>query len=124
MPLTYNEFITSFSEFATVDPNKVIQTIDQVVVETCEYDNLANVPAQSLATKLHVAHYLTLCLQAENSFNKGTGQKVKKLKSKQDEIEFGFDANDPYGFKSTQYGVRLERLLESNQIGLNINWCC
>ena len=123
--LTLQEFLISFPAFSSTDANLMLQTIDQVLIETDGYNNLSKESISKLAVKLHVAHLLELSNRLTSQYAVG-GQSVKKLKTKNDEIEFNVAQGSLYDFATTSYGQRLEALLDKNSVGFT--WdsfgCC
>ena len=120
--VTINDFLTSFPEFAKTDCQRVVQYLDQALIEGC-YDTFNDDAVTDLAIKLHTAHYLAVFEQSSSSFSIG-GQKVRKLKTKHDEIQFQGEDSDIYGFDKTQYGTRLLRLIERHNVGFDIGLLC
>ena len=115
--LTLTEFLQSFPVFATTDANLILQTIDQVLIETEGYNGLPREAVSKLAVKYHVAHILELTNRSSQPPAQG-GLGVKSLKTKHDQIVFNTpNPEDIFDFGSTLYGKRLEKLLEQNTIG-------
>jgi len=117
--VTVQDFLRSFPEFASGDVAKVVSYLEQVQIEAC-YDEFEDPRLTALAVKLHTAHLITACEQAESNA-KFNGQKVTKLKTKHDEIQYAVDASDPFSFNHTQYGRRLQDLLDRNIVGFTLN---
>lgn len=121
MAVTINAFLRSFPEFLSGDAQRILEYLEQVEIEAC-YDTFQSQAVTDLAIKLHVAHLLAIFDQSSSDFSQG-GQKVKKLKTKHDEIQFQGSEEDVFGFDKTRYGTRLLQLIERNNIGFDIGAC-
>ena len=122
--ITINSFLTSFPEFLSSDPQRINSFIEETKCTAC-FDTFVDECVTEFAMKLHVAHLLSMYDQAtfSNKFAQG-GQRVKKLKTKHDEIEFQADSgDDPYGWTKTQYGQRLQDLILRHSIGFTMSLC-
>lgn len=122
MAVTINSFLTGFPEFSSTDANTIIQLIAQAEIEAC-FDNLGSIELTDLAISLYVAHFLQLQERSNSEYSQG-GQIVKSLKSKHDQITWQEGSGDPFDYMNTLYGARLQRLLDANNPGLDIDWCC
>ena len=121
MPIvTVNQFLTSFPEFSTSDIGRISEYISQVEIEAC-YD-VFDPATQELAIKLHVAHLLTMYDRANSSMSQG-GLAVKRLKTKHDQIDFAVGDSDAYGLSTSQYGMRLQALIDRNSVGFSMTFC-
>jgi Protein of unknown function (DUF4054) len=113
MILTYSSFVGNFPEFATLSEPQVQGMISQTEIEVNEYEGLSCEPeTQQLAIALHVAHSLTI--QSRQTAY-GFAGPVKRLKSRNEEIEFGGDGLSSPSLQSTSYGQRLLSLLQKFQ---------
>lgn len=112
MTVTISSFLTAFpnAPFASRDPVDIINMINQVSIETSNYECLPSEGQQDLALSLHVAHNLTL--ESLGSKTGSNGERVKSYKSKNDQIVYAINENDPNGFSQTTYGQRLQQMLD------------
>jgi hypothetical protein len=114
--MTYTEFITKFPAFESLDQSLVEQMIEQIGLE---YNGFIGFPenVQPQALGLAVAHYL----QLENNVGGVSARgDVKRLKSRNDEVEFGSGNNSnisPNDWSLTSYGARLQRLFTNYYCG-------
>ncbi|MGL6342714.1 MAG: DUF4054 domain-containing protein [Waterburya sp.] len=111
MALNPDRFLDLFPEFSQTDFGSIEATLISTAIESSEYAGLPE-DLQEMALALHVAHYLELAKGVSDAQNKG--QRVKRYKSKHDEIEYQqANSSTPYSLDSTSYGVRLQKLLAS-----------
>lgn len=105
--MTYEEFIAKFPAFELLDQVIVESMIEQV---TLEHNSFAGLPieVQPQAIALASAHYLVVEQKVGGA--DATGD-VKRIKSRNDEIEYAKANSSPNDWALTSYGIRLQRLL-------------
>lgn len=108
-------FLTAFPAFSSKTTEELSLSISQAYIETDGYIGLSE-DKRDLAVSLYAAHLLKLEeLQALRDAGKGA---VKKVKSKNDEIEFAVaNSASEFELSTTSYGKRLERLIETDYCG-------
>ena len=112
--LTVDVFLAKFPEFESrVDEDVLALLIDQIKIETCNYDGISNSEVKDQALALRVAYEIEK-VQPMNGFVSGN---IKKLESLNDIIEYGTSNIAPDDFRLNIYGVRLQRLLTANYSG-------
>lgn len=108
--MNYSDFIASFPEFGSRDQALVERTISQVLLECNGYSGISDIQRREMAILLLVAHTIKCELRDENPLLNGV---IKKVESRNDSVEFATGEAGGFNLESTQYGVRLEKLLIS-----------
>lgn len=109
--MLYSTFIASFPEFGDRSQSLVERTITQCLLECDGYEGITNPMKRELAIGLLIAHTITCEKRSENPMEFGL---VTEVKSKNDTVKFALGDAGGFNLDSTQYGVRLQRLLISS----------
>jgi hypothetical protein len=112
--LTLNVFLTKFPEFeGRVDEEVLEALIEQIELETCQYEGLKTEALQLQAIALRVA------FEVENTYpvNALLSGNVKRVKSLNDEVEYAVSNIGSGDYTANQYGQRLMRFLKTNYYG-------
>ncbi len=111
--MDYAAFIDYFPELSSTDEAIVSNAIRNVLLENNGYIGIEQEPVREYAIALHAAHYITVDARVLSG-NPGV---MKRVKSRNDEIEYAIASNQSgYDLGSTIYGIRLERLINSNYL--------
>lgn len=108
--MQYSDFITDFPEFSVRSQPLVERTLAQTTIECDGFEGITGVEDRELAIGLLVAHTIKLELRDENPMENGV---ISEIKSRNDTVKFATGDASGYNLDSTQYGVRLQKLLNS-----------
>ena len=123
MAVTLDSFLEKYPSFLDLDPLLVENELASVLIETCGYIGFKTPEESDLGVELHLAHNLTAFIRSGSGAVTGSqagGQSIKKLKSRQDEIEYhgqSGGSNNLFNLNSTYFGSRLQRLIDNNYCG-------
>ena len=107
MAINYDTFVTRFPEFLSYDEDIVTAAIDNTVLEISFYGFSDERKEQ--AYFLAIAHYLTLSYTSDPLL---LGV-LKSLETNNDKIEYAVNNVDMSSWLSTQYGQRLDKMINS-----------